>query len=69
MQQELQAGFVTPVQIFYYEQYGVLLCLLRQEVHQHRNKTTLLTLRVKRGKLCNRGKFWQEQGEIRQEVR
>ena len=69
MQQELQAGLVTPVQIFYYEQDGVLPCLLRQEVRQHGKKTTLLTLRIKRGKLRNRGEFRQEQGEIWQKVR
>src|SRR2546421_218679 len=55
MQQELQAGLVTPVQIFYYEQDGMLPCLLHQEVRQHGKKTTLLTLRIKRGQLRKQG--------------
>jgi len=57
------------MQIFHHEQDGVLLCLVRQEVHEHGEKTTSLLLRIKRGQLCNRGKFRQEQGEIRQEAR
>ena len=60
MQQELQAGLVGPVQIFHHEQDGVLPCLLREEVRQHGKETMLLSLRIERWKLFDRGEFRQE---------
>ena len=68
VQEKLKTGLITPVDIFYHEQGGVVLRLPGEKVQEDSKQATFLLFWIERGQHRNGGQLRQQQGQVRQEA-